>query len=410
MSNPSASYIPNIDAMRAISILAVMAFHARYFAAGWVGVWVFFVISGFLITRSLIGLSGADFWEGLKVFYVRRSLRIWPAYYIFVLIGTVLIFAAGLTQMRDQILWCLFYLANLMPLFGVDNGGRLFGHLWSLAVEEQYYLIIAPVVLLLGRNRCAPLFLLLIVLAPLLRAAGFAWLAPHYGGETPELIKSLMPFQIDSFMMGGVIALFEDRVRTLPRRTVAIWSVVIVGACAGMLVANYYALGMNHVDAVGNLDRSQMEQWRLSATSFGVAINPVEFHGYVWLYTVLALLSTVLLVSVIRLGNRYNFTGLNAIGRVSYGMYLYHSPMVAIYDQILLRAHISKMSPLGLLCFVGLVAAVYVVSLASFKWLESPLLRLKDRIAAAPRSGSLARHASSATVLAARPEGSRVRP
>jgi peptidoglycan/LPS O-acetylase OafA/YrhL len=390
MSNSSSSYIPNVDAMRAISIIAVMAFHARYFAAGWVGVWVFFVISGFLITRSLVGLSGAGFWQGLKVFYIRRSLRIWPAYYVYVLLCTIAILAAGLTQVRGQIMWCVFYLANLMPVFGVDDSGRLFGHLWSLAVEEQYYLIIAPVVLLLGRRWCVPLFLALIVLVPLFRAVGFAWLAPHYGAQTPELIKGLTPFQVDSFMIGGAIALFEDRIRALPGRTVSLWSAAIVAVCLGALVLNYYALGMQHAAGGANLDRSQIEQWRLSPTSFGIAINTVELYGYVWLYSVLSLLSAVLLVGVIRLGSRYQFTTLNAIGKVSYGMYLFHSPMVSAFDQILLRAHIAKMTPLGVACFICLVGAVYVVSLASFKWLEAPLLRLKDRIATAPRSGASA--------------------
>ena len=133
-------HIPNLDAVRALAILLVMAFHARYLAFGWSGVWIFFVLSGFLITRSLIPLSAGRLRDGLTIFYARRSLRIWPAYYLYILAAALVIVVSPAegTIPQDSCGYAAFYVSNLAPLFGASTGGRLFSHLWSLAVEEQY--------------------------------------------------------------------------------------------------------------------------------------------------------------------------------------------------------------------------------------------------------------------------------
>jgi peptidoglycan/LPS O-acetylase OafA/YrhL len=156
LSTLSTSRIRGFDGLRAFAFLLVFVSHKaispltdRY---GTAGVWIFFVLSGFLITRILakarekIEAGRGSFISGLSRFYGRRSARIFPVYYLFLAVVTVLALC-GLVEVgspaRQASNW--FYLSNVY----IDLNGwqtRL-GHLWSLAVEEQFYLLFAPLVL-----------------------------------------------------------------------------------------------------------------------------------------------------------------------------------------------------------------------------------------------------------------------
>ena len=122
-----------------------------------------------------IPLTAASLRNALEIFYARRSLRIWPAYYLYILTSAVFLLngIAGHDPMAQfcipQFWYAAFYVFNLAPAFGAHTGGRVFAHLWSLAVEEQYYLVIAPIVLLLGRGRCIPLFIAGVLVSPVIR-------------------------------------------------------------------------------------------------------------------------------------------------------------------------------------------------------------------------------------------------
>jgi len=148
--------IRGFDGLRALAFLLVFISHKapsplsdRY---GTAGVWIFFVLSGFLITRILaasreeIDAGRSDFRAGLSRFYVRRTARIFPVYYVFLAVVTV----AGLWGLvevgsvaRQLSNW--FYLSNIY--IGLNGWETRLGHLWSLAVEEQFYLLFAPLAL-----------------------------------------------------------------------------------------------------------------------------------------------------------------------------------------------------------------------------------------------------------------------
>lgn len=387
-------HIPNLDAVRALAILLVMAFHARYLAFGWSGVWIFFVLSGFLITRSLIPLSAGRLRDGLTIFYARRSLRIWPAYYLYILAAALVIVVSPAGNDPARQLWyAAFYVSNLAPLFGASTGGRLFSHLWSLAVEEQYYLVIAPIVLLLGRRRCVPWFIAGVLLSPVIRFLAFQMLQPRYGAASAaELVQMLTPLQLDLFMLGGLLALREDLVVRMSTRTFALAAAGILGLAAVSLGANDWSLmaqGKLGLDRA-NLDFSDMEQWRLSATSFGISVAARDNMAYVWLYSVIGLASLLLIATVIRLLNGVHIPVLNRIGKVSSGTYLYHMPLVSVFDAVMRRIAVPKHSVLGVLCFVGLVLVTWAIAAASYAWIERPFLRIKDRRFASKRAGGIA--------------------
>lgn len=170
--------IPSLDGLRAISILLVVASHlggtvgfplSHYVTAGVVnvgalGVSVFFVISGFLITGLLLSEQEQTGGIALGRFYYRRTMRIMPPYFAFVAFVAIAPWA-NWVQLRPGDLWhALTYTMNYHP----DRGWPL-GHTWSLAVEEQFYLLWPMGLLLLGRRRAAWFAITVIALAPLVR-------------------------------------------------------------------------------------------------------------------------------------------------------------------------------------------------------------------------------------------------
>jgi peptidoglycan/LPS O-acetylase OafA/YrhL len=127
--------IAHINAHFGVPILSAL------FAAGILGVYIFFVISGFLITTLLLKEKLKTRTISLKKFYSRRTLRIFPLAYLYILLVLGLNFALGLKIPGMDFFLATFYLANLAQFFNVHY---LFHHFWSLAVEEQFYLLIAP--------------------------------------------------------------------------------------------------------------------------------------------------------------------------------------------------------------------------------------------------------------------------
>lgn len=373
-------YVQNLDALRALAVLLVMAFHARYLAFGWIGVFIFFALSGFLITRSLVPLCRMRLGQGLATFYLRRTLRIWPAYYLY--LGAILVaLGAGLLAAAW---WRPFglsvvYLYNLSPLLDV-SGGRVFSHLWSLAVEEQYYLAAAPVVLLLGPARAGRLFAGGLVAVPCLRGLAFpaleAWLGAARAGEA---VQMLTPFQLDGFMAGGLLALHEERVRAMSRVRFALVFGTPAGLAVAALAANAALLAAQGAFTSGGaaLDFSGIARWRLSPTSLGIAVGARENGAHIWLYSALAALSVTAIAVILRAMQEVRLPLANAIGRVSYGMYLYHSVLVSGLDRAVQRLGIVKHSAAGWAALLVLVLVTWAVALLSYRVIEQPFLRLK---------------------------------
>src|SRR5262249_40880734 len=155
------AYMPQLDGLRAVAVLAVVAHHTLpgplvdALNPGAAGVRLFFVLSGFLITGILLGCRESMAQQGagqaLASFYARRFLRIFPLYYF----ALAVVLLAGVQEARDGAAWHLAYLSNV---YGVRQGwlGSL-AHFWSLAVEEQFYLVWPALVLSLPRPWLGPL-------------------------------------------------------------------------------------------------------------------------------------------------------------------------------------------------------------------------------------------------------------
>jgi peptidoglycan/LPS O-acetylase OafA/YrhL len=192
MRKLNEQYFPQLDSLRAIAVLLVIISHwfsaqhflNRYVPNGIFGVTLFFVLSGFLITSILLKIktkleAGGSHGEAFKVFYVRRSLRIFPAYYLLLFILVVL----NLASVRDSFWWHFFYVSNFYFWIKGAFAGSL-SHLWSLAVEEQFYFVWPAIILLVPWR-----FLTSVLLAGVLTGFLFRWVMVTDLSDMGRLLK-----------------------------------------------------------------------------------------------------------------------------------------------------------------------------------------------------------------------------
>ena len=149
-------YQPGLDGLRAIAVTAAVGFHYKWgLAGGWLGVNLFFVISGYLITRLLIDEHAANGRIRLGAFYRSRAARLLPALYVtvavFIVVGWLIRPEHAAADLRGAMAG-LLYVANLDRYFGWSDGA-MFGHLWSLSLEGQFYALWPVAFVLLSHRR-----------------------------------------------------------------------------------------------------------------------------------------------------------------------------------------------------------------------------------------------------------------
>jgi peptidoglycan/LPS O-acetylase OafA/YrhL len=231
------SYIPELQGLRGIAVLSVVLYHCHprltgtwiYGASlwGWAGVNLFFVLSGFLITSILLEARGKP--RYFRNFYGRRALRIWPVYLLVLAVCYLnapwFIGPTVWDAVRTAPWWA--YLLFLQNLFHLTLPPAI-GPTWSLAIEEQYYFLWAPLVRLLRRPwMLATLLACALVTAPLFRMSHFGWITPTH---------SLT--HIDGIAMGSLLALGLYTI-PLARRTWTVigLSAIVAGFCATATIA-----------------------------------------------------------------------------------------------------------------------------------------------------------------------------
>ncbi len=212
---PSVRRIPSLDGLRAISIALVLLSHllgTRGFPVGdralgaigdfgYLAVRVFFVISGYLITSLLIHEHQKTGTISLRGFYARRCWRIFPAFYTFVAAMCLASVVGSLALYRGDVLAAVTYTMN----YHYERSWEL-GHIWSLSIEEQFYLLWPALVLLGGRQRIIPISIAMIALAPVLR--GIAWFVAPY---PDDVIMEAYPCVMDAIATGCLLAAIRPR-------------------------------------------------------------------------------------------------------------------------------------------------------------------------------------------------------
>lgn len=342
-------YVRQIDGLRFFSFLAVFLFHCqpRNLWFGAYGVHLFFTLSGFLITYLLLASEGPDRSRTVGVFYARRALRIFPAYYLAIGLGLAL----GTLRLPE---WHATYLYNLRvfyastradvtPFFAAYHGTGT--HFWSLCIEEQFYLLYPWFFLLVPRARRGLFLGGLILFAMGCRAAFEAW-RPGW------MYGLLLPVCAEYLAWGALAALLlkEGRFPKLSNGPL-LWggALATLGLCL--------------------LDRPRVA-------------SPLELQFQPgWMQTVRALAFTALIVGLWRdrdsLLTRFLRLGpLVYLGKISYGLYLYHLFVFAPYDWLVEAAPWVARLPHDLV----LLALTIAMAMTSWHLVELPLNRLKDRL------------------------------
>jgi peptidoglycan/LPS O-acetylase OafA/YrhL len=367
-------HLPGLDGLRACAVFSVILFHAEYFHAGWIGVQVFFVLSGFLITRILLaakrnseaGPRGSAR-EFFCRFYWRRTLRIFPLYFLFLL---VLAAAFWLTRWPSRFPgaapWLFSYTFNFARLAPDWPFTPAFDHLWSLAVEEQFYLLWPAAVWFLPAKKLRRLIIAMIVLAPFLRLGTAqlltAWTPDRTLLSTGAGIYVLLSSHLDAFGLGAALAAGFPLLTRQPLKKLMVCLAVIIGA--GLAVLH-------------SLRSERLSGW----SSLGYPLTLAWHHQYVWGYTLVNLAAAWFIALLVAPdagpGARRWLENPAAayLGRISYGIYVWHAPVLAL-TVIVLR--VPEYRPPGAL---GLLAAIVItigLAAACYHGFESWFLKFKN--------------------------------
>lgn len=378
MDRGARDYVPEINALRCYAMLAVMLVHSGVLPVGAWGVWLFFVISGFAITRSLLADESGPGHRGarLKAFFVKRALRILPLYLFY--LGVVAAYAAAFH--RDSFFAALPYLLtftyNLAMALGSPTGGAAgVQHLWSLSGEEQFYLLFPILFVFLPRQRFAAAMAAMLVICPLLRALLSATDHSNSAFALAERIALFTPAHFDAFAAGALvsIATYRRQISVRMGTTAVLAGLLVVLAYLGIFTA---------------LQAERNGQWSMAALhdilSGTIAGDGREIVAYtaVWIASAGLILAIIAQVPAVCWLMRPRL--LNELGKISYGGYVYHGLAIELLDMFTPLRNTGGL-PSRCVFFGGVFAIAMSLAWLSYRFLEQPFLRRKPGpIATAP--------------------------
>ncbi|MEY9559320.1 acyltransferase family protein [Sinorhizobium fredii] len=378
-----ANRVAPIDTLRCFAMTAVVAQHCGLMPFGWTGVWLFFVISGYVVTLSVIGRQdGLPPMRGMAAFFRRRANRIVPIYYAYVLAGLVLCLSHGDSVDAFAVESLLGFFNNVAMIIGRGEIPWPVGHLWTISVEMQFYVIYGMLLFLASHRTVAVFLVAALVVSPLMRlAASFELARLGWGSEASAYAVYSGPFlHTDAFAMGAILAIVgKNGLLGRIARKLALAGAVLLAAYASVYVSLNFAVGDRGLDAFRNV---------VSGILWGQGRQVV-------LYSALTLASGGLVALAATRDPWADWLLrprlLQRIGEVSYGAYVYHalaivlarwmlSPLLGAFGEA--RPAASRIA-LFVLSYLLTVAAAEV----SFRFFESRFLRKKP--AMPPRQGQL---------------------
>lgn len=362
MTNPKQPVIrqhyPALDGLRGIAILLVILYHnfnfIEYFNYGWLGVDLFFVLSGFLITDILLHTVHRE--NYFKNFYARRVLRIFPLYYLSLILFILILpaipgFPLNMQYYQEHQLWFWTYLQNWTLVFSQDGDTTALGHFWSLAVEEQYYLL-WPFVILLIRDPKKVLALAILLLIGIIVSRYLIWINRD---TIPPYERLFLFTRVDGILVGAMLASLLSINRFILRKYFTYFLIVLT-------VANYlfYFIKQNQ--------DPDFPSWAIAGfTTFSFLFGLLTYEAIEGNWLMLTrFLSNPLL---------------RTLGKYSYGFYIFHWPIFLLTKPYTdtLGLQLFSTNPFIVQFFSATLGSLsgFIVSVASYHLFERHFLNLK---------------------------------
>lgn len=357
----SSIYLKGLNGIRAIAAIGVLLSHTNIalknfninnyslfgfsesgkqlsYILGRHGVTMFFVLSGFLITYLLLKEINKRNEIDIKSFYIRRILRIWPLYFLYFIacLGCLYIFKDSIPS-GTTLLYYIFFLANIPFIGGFAN--HLFSHLWSIAVEEQFYLFWPH--LFKYKNKLVKLIIGLIILQGSIRICIW-YFYPH------TFIANLSSVnRFDCMMIGGLGAILLFKKNNIINIINNKWSQIIAWLILGSIILNFF-----------RVYASVVEFWIVSIITLIIIIGQVLGDN-----------------KIINLENKlFNFFGI-----LSFGLYVYHPLVIYLLEKSDIILMINNELLRTLITFLSVFGITTLVSWFSYNFIEIKFLKFKDK-------------------------------
>jgi len=367
VNNNNTIHFPGLNNLRFLAAIVVLVFHQEYkkkllgfeyhlldklTIIGDLGVTLFFVLSGFLITYLLIAEKNATNTIKIKKFYMRRILRIWPLYYLILGLGFFILphigfFNLPTTALIDttsflQLVLFFFFFANIG--FSIYGNLSYIDQTWSVAVEEQFYLI-WPFIIKYGRNILPVLWVIIIIFAG---ARGFVGSIYQHGEIYRKAYGILYYLRIDNMAVGGVFAyiLFYKKTEALK------------------LIFNKYLQGVNMV---------------LLAVLWGAGyvIPYIHHFAYAIMFGIIIINVAASSNAIFQVKNRL----VDYLGQISYGIYMYHNIMIVASLKLCANFLGSSSTAFFIVSYSVSILLTLIVAHLSYQYIEKYFLSFKNRYA-----------------------------
>lgn len=383
--------VKGLDGLRALAVVLVFLSHKAHVDAidvGQIGVWLFFLISGYLIigelhrNRQRIEAQGARRAALLYVFFMKRALRIFPVYYLLLIALTIAHASFYQRDVELGLAWHFFFLSNYWIGIVHDGWPGTVSHFWSLAVEQQFYLV-APFALLFVRASRH-----LLLCAVVIAAAAFAHLALYADGAIEPLIYALSPWNFAMLALGGALAIGGSRVNVrspvrLPLRSNAMSGLWFAAAFAAVIG---FALARTHCVAC-EADPASSDALMPGVLDIALALSLAAV--FLWL---VRRQDSVLVAAL-------EVRPLAYLGTISYGFYLFHNLVpsrLGVAPEFYARLHIADDAQTLIALALQFALAVLLAHL-SWQLMERRVLEWKRPLETAIRNRLPARAAADPT-------------
>jgi len=366
--------IYSIDSLRALAMTMVIAQHCKLLPFGWTGVWLFYVISGFVISRNLIAeratFKPAALFHYLS-FVTRRMFRIIPPYAAYLIICLLVIRLLGYPEQYRELPYLTTFTFNWRMIFSVEPQFSAFGHLWTISVEEQFYILFPILILLLKRDHAIFALIAICLLVPVLRNVMAGQMAAH-GWDSERIAFGVYASsfgQFDAFASGALLAHFENAIRRHPQlATKMAWLALVM---ATVYVATYIGInirsGAHGIDAIRNI---------VSGVLYGEKRE-------VFVYIVMNFCAAATLAGAIagwRVFNLIEHPLLVAVGQVSYGGYLLHAIVLLVMGEAIGWLFESQTVQIRIAFFLIAWCCTVAIAWLSYTTWERKLIRYGHKV------------------------------